>query len=851
MDSGNFINFHCHSEYTFLGSLLKVEDLVGFCAYNGFRGCAVTDTLSTYSFFKLNKLCERENIKPVYGLELFIHGVSGKGHYPVLLIAQNNTGLQNLFTLNSIAHTANLKNHFFVLPFEIVLKYSEGLALISESEFLFHKDNFAYLKRVIERFNECFPNRFFLEVNYTGNSKSSELKEIVNIAQHFELTPIGCTETRYLRNDHEAFHFLNSYRMKSHKKDERGFPIDADGDYHLKRPDEMEACFKNHPDFLENAARLFESIDTHFDIKSFKIPSISKNTSRLRNVVMRKAQRLKLGEEYFQRLEYELEVIENMELSNFFLIIGDIAGFMKHKRIPFGWGRGSSVSSLVLYLLGITRVDPVEHNLIFERFLNPGRKQLPDVDIDVCWKRRGEVFDFICAKYGTNNVSHIAAIDRLLARSAIRETAKAFRLPGSKLQAILARMPYAFTGEMYIQTAIDSEPELKRMFDEDTEVRRFFEIALRIEGVASHTTVHAGGVVILPQGINRYASVEFSRSGDKVCQITKDDIEDTGFIKIDLLGLRAITIIDEAMRLAKIGCIDFQNQAAFDLLSRADAIGVFQLESSGMRDLLKKLKPQSILTLCHVIALYRPGPRKSGMMDEYIRRHAENVPYHIHPAIEPYTRDTKGLFIYQEQVLQIAHFTAGMSWTKADKLRKALSKKHRAPILEMKDEFVRGCIANGLEIDYALQLFGVLVDFGRYGFNLSHSMAYAYNAYAGAFLKANYPIQFFVCSLNNNLDFLSRLNRIISDIKFHGIGILPLDINKSRVMFSIENGTIRSGLTVVKYVGPAAGKEDLRRTQRVGAIRRLFKFLSADERERHQHQIRRVSDQIGRFRFNG
>ena len=819
-----FINLHTHSEYSFYGSLIRLEDLVGFCAFHGYPGVALTDTLSTYGFFELTKLCEKEKLKPVYGIELFIKGDSGKNRYPVLLIGLNNTGLHNLFKLNTIADHTSFTKKQYVISQETLRKFSQGNAVLLEAELLMHIDDMSYLTGVRDKYRDIFGDHVYMEINYTGLKKVPQIKRLIEVNETLGLTPLAACEARYFNGDKDAFLFLNSHRLKSHSGNERGLPIDLDADFVLKKPDEVSHIFRNHPDFMENASDLIEQIDIRFDIKSFKIPSFSKNAKKLREITKSRCARLGYGKEYDDRLLYELSIIEKLQLQNFFLIVWDIARFMRKSRIPFGWGRGSSVSSLVLFLLGVTKVDPVANHLMFERFLNPGRKQLPDVDIDVCWRRRHEVFEYLTERYGALNVAHLAAIGRMMARSCIREISKVYQLPKQKLEKLLSIIPFSFTSEHLLSKYIHDNPVLSMLYQNDPEIHNFLDIAQKIEGIASHTSVHAGGIMILPRGITRYASMEHSRDGHQVAQLTKDDLDDTGFIKIDVLGLRFITIIHDTMRMVKIKKVRPDDRAAYELLWDGDTTGIFQLESGGMKTLLEKIRPDTIPRLCDVISLYRPGPTRSGMTDEYIRRHQKTVEYKIDKHIEAITQDTYGLFIYQEQVLAIAHDIAGMSWERSDILRKALSTRNSSKILPLKEEFIEGCLAGKIDTEYAESLFSILIDFGRYGFNKAHAMAYAYAAYAGAFLKAHYSLEFFISSLNNNLDFISRLNQYLNDVKMHHIEILPIDINRSELTFSADGNKIRAGLILVKYLGKKPAKGIIEERKRNGNFTGFMDF---------------------------
>lgn len=816
-----FINLHNHSEFTFLGSLISLESLVEFSISEGFGGVAICDTLSTYGFFKLTKLCAEYNLKAIYGIKIFTQGVASESQYPLILYALNNQGLENIFWLNSEAHRLFNESKSYTLPYKTIHSHSRGLAVLVEAEILANTNDFAIIEKIIERYKTTFGDNFFIEVNHTGNSKENLIGEINNIVSNFQLNAIGTCEARYFVGDDEAFAFLNSHRQKSLDDNEKGIFIDTNLDFSVRTKTSMQEIFAEHPEYLQNAQQLYNKIRVHLDIKSLKIPKVYKHPEKLKALCLTKLEKLGLSSNisYIDRLDMEIKQIEDLELNHFFLIIGEIARFMKQKNIPYGWGRGSAVSSLVLYLLGITKVDPVVNNLMFERFLNPGRKELPDIDIDVCWRRRGEVFDFIAEKYGHQNVGHIATIDRMMVRSAIREISKTFHLSHTKLDKILHLIPHSFHFSRSLSSIIENNSKLQYLIEHDKDIKSFLGIAAKIEGISSHSSVHAGGVIVLPEGINQYASTELSRTGQIVAQITKDDLENTGFIKIDLLGLRFITIVYETIRRVNIKQIDFNNEKAYELLIKGDTTAVFQLESAGMRSLLRKIRPDTIQRLSDVIALYRPGPIKSGMTDKYVKRRTGIEPETKDIHLSSITQDTYGFIVYQEQVLMIAHNLAGMSWERADILRKALSSKKHQLILDIKDEFIAGCTKNGIAPDYAMQLFGILVDFGSYGFNKAHSTAYAYNAYAGAYLKANYPLEYMLASLNNNIGFSSRLNRYIADIKYHNISILPVDINHSEIMFNIEDGKIRAGFAIIKYVGRKLARSIIEERRHSGQFR--------------------------------
>ncbi len=793
-------NIHTHSEYSFLGSLLPVERIVGLSKLHGYDAVSISDTVSTFGFFKLTKYCEAENLKPIYGIELFIK-TPEKEVFPILLFAQNNEGLKNIFKLNSFSHAHfNNKGKYFI-DIELIKEYSKGLIAIIEKEILFFKDDFKTLREIIERYKKIFDDNFFIEINYTGARKVALIKELINIVEHFSLSAIPSCETRYEKDDKNAFDFLNSMREKSFKKNEKGSFLDISYDYSFRERVEFEKIFKNHPDYIENLTNLIKSINVDLDLKSPKTFKINFEKS-LREICYEKLNdftkenKIKNKKSYEERLEYELKIIEEKNFTDFFLLSFEIVSFLKKEKIAYGPARGSSASSLVLFLLEVTKIDPIKHDLLFERFLNPARVELPDIDMDICWKKRQLLFDFLFQKY-KNHTAHLATIKRFFPYALINELSKHFNLPKDKIKNIKKFFPPQT--HFSVKDLLIKNEEFLTLYSGDKLIREFIDILLKMEGLAVHSSIHAGGVVITPLELNEYFSLEITRDGNPLAEITKDDLEESGFIKIDILGLRYVSIISETMKKLKINKISLKDKKTFELLSSGDTIGVFQLESYGMRELLRRIKPDSIQILSDVIALYRPGPLISGMTDVYCKRRNQKN-FEITNKIDELLKDTNGIFIYQEQILKFLTKIAQFDWSKADIFRKALSKKDIPKIISMKEEFIKGLLKNNFSEEEAKKFFSIIVDFGSYSFNKAHSVAYAYNAYLCAYLKTHYPIDYYINLLNNHIGFNSKLERYIFETKEKGIKILPLDINKSHVLFKKEENGIRSGLIFIKFV---------------------------------------------------
>lgn len=817
-------NLHTHSEFTFLGSLLKVEDIVGLCAFYGYNTVCIADLFSTFGFFALQKASEKEGLKPIYGIQIFVKDVEGKKSFPILLFALDSYGLKNIFMLNTLANLKFAKTSKYTLEFEDLKSHKDGLSVLVEEEILNYIDKIDLLEKTLERYKEVFKENFYIEFNYTGQKKIPLMKELLSISQLYNIKGIPACETRYRKEGKDAFDFLSLLREKSYKKNEKGRKIDLTYDYSFKTKDEFLHIFKNHPELLENLSNLVDSINVSIDLKTPKLYSFSdeKNFKNLCEERLEKFLAKKSDEEkskYKERFEKEFNLIVEKKLENFFLLAYEIVSFLKKNKIPYGPGRGSSASSFILYLLGVTKVDPVRFNILFERFLNPARVQLPDIDIDICWKKRKILFSYLLQRF-EGNIAHIATINRLFPHTLVNEISKVYRLKKEKVRLIKKFFPPA--SRFSIIDVLKGEKDFLEIYTSDNEIKDFIDIVMKLEGLAYHSSVHAGGIIITPERLENYASIEVSRSGDIVAQLTKDDIEDTGFVKLDLLGLRFTTIIDETRRKVKLKKIPLNDRETFEMISSGDTIGIFQLESSGMRELLKEIRPDSIEVLANTIALYRPGPIKSKMTEEYVKRR-QNPSYEKEKTFGIF-KDTSGILIYQEQILLLAIKFARFSWEKAEVFRKAISDKDVSAILQMKEEFISGCISNGLTEQQASRLFSIVVDFGSYAFNKAHSISYAYNAYIGAYLKKHYTLDFFVSLLNNYIGFLSKMDRYLFEIRYRGIGILPFDINSSDILFKKENNSIRPGLILIKYVGKKLAKEIVKEREENGNFKDLIDF---------------------------
>lgn len=821
-------NLHIHSEYSFLASTLRIPKIVGYSRFNGYSHVAICDLFSTYGFFELKKCCEKEGLLPVYGLQIFLKHEMDKHSFPAIIFAINNTGLKNIFTINTIIHEIHLKTSKYSIDFKTLKEYKDGLIFIVENELLHYKYNPAILKKIIERYTNEFEENFFVEVNYTGKSKIPLLRNIIEIINTYQLKGIPTAEARYENGSKEAFDFLSALREKSFKKNEKGIKLNLSYDYSLKTKEEFLQIFKNHPELIENLEMLLNKFQATLELTNSDI--LTEETSReLEKKCMEKLYKYITGKpieekkKYQTRLKEELKIVKEKRLENLFFISSDIAGFLKKNNIPYGPGRGSSCASLILFLLGINKIDPIKYNLLFERFLNPERSEIPDIDLDICWKKRKLLFSYLFEKY-KNRIAHIATINRLFPHTLLNELAKVYKLKKEKVKKIKRFFPN--TSHFSINDLLKTEKKLLDLYAGDNEIKDFLDIMMKLEGLAYYPSIHAGGIIITPDEIKNYVTLEKTRVGNPLAQIKKDDLKETNFIKIDLLGLRFITVIDDVRRKAKLKKIPLYDEKTFETIQKGDTIGIFQLESYGMRELLKRIKPANINELSDVIALYRPGPIRSGMTEEYQKRKGSIIKSTIveHPLIKNILDETYGVFIYQEQILLLAHNVAKFSWKKADLFRKALSEKNVKIIITLKEDFIAGCLENGLSKEESEKLFSIITDFGSYCFNKAHSISYAYNAYLGAYLKTHHPLEFYIAMLNNYTNYFSKLDRLLFEIRRRGYKILPFDINNCNVYFKKENNSIRPGLSFIKYITPAFAREIIRERTSNGKFKDLIDF---------------------------
>ena len=827
-----FVHLHAHSEYSLLDSMCRVRDLVSRAAELGMPAIALTDHGVLSGAVKFYQEAREAGVKPILGCELYVapgprtERQPGKGDkfYHLVALAEDLRGWKNLVKLVNRAHLEG----FYYKPrvdYELLERFSAGLVVLSACESgeiqkkLLAGDGKGALEAA-GRLAEIFRGRFYIELQDHGLARNRELiKKQLELARRLDLPVVATADIHYMgADDRDAHRVLINIQggRKLSGEDARSFEGE---DYHFLTPEEMARKFGEIPEALVSTREIAERCTVELPLGGrllphFPVPEgFSSPQEYLEHLVWEGA-RERFGDplppEVEERLRYELAVIGKMDLASYFLIVQDFVRYAREEGIPVGPGRGSAAGSLVTYCLGITQVDPLKYGLIFERFLNPSRISLPDIDMDFCIRGRDRVIGYVAEKYGRDHLAQIGTFDRMASRSVVRDVARVMGLPYEKADRIAKLIPFGKP----LAYALEHVPRLRGMIEEDAEVARLFEIALKLEGLLRNASTHAAGVVIAPEPLEEFVPLLHLSDGEFVTQFDMHDLEALGLLKMDFLGLRNLTILYDTRRLIaeRVGeeidlrSIPLDDEATYALIREGRTNGVFQLESAGMKALVRRLAPTEFRELIAILALYRPGPLESGMVDDYIeRKHGRQPVTYPHPSLEDILAETYGLPIYQDQVMLMAQKLAGFSLAEADILRKAMGKKKPEVMAEMREKFVEGCTRNGLSREEAEKLFADIEKFSSYAFAKAHAAAYAHITYWTAYFKAHYPTYFMAALLSSVQDNLDKVAAYIRECREMGIEVLPPDVNESDVDFTpVGERTIRFGLGAIKHVGRAA-----------------------------------------------
>ncbi|HBT04168.1 MULTISPECIES: DNA polymerase III subunit alpha [Thermodesulfobacterium] len=841
---GEFVHLHLHTEWSLLDGAIRIKDLVNRLLDYQLPGCAITDHGTLYGIIHFYKALKEAGLKPIIGCEFYVAENSrfdkkvakrGEAGHHLVLLAKDEVGYKNLIKLASKAYLEG----FYYRPRidkELLVKHHEGLIALSaclEGEIpkliLFNQIDKAI--EVAKWYKDLFKEDFYLEVQRNGLSEQEVCNQkILEIAEKLKIKCVATADCHYLDKEDALAHEVLLCIQTGHKlSDPDRFKFNTDMLY-LASAEDMAKRFQDLPsEVLTNSLEVFEKVNLELKtgevlFPKAKVPEgetaesyfskkaregLEKRLSELEETGQLAAEK----EIYRQRLEEELEVIIEKGYASYFLIVCDFIEWARSKGIPVGPGRGSAAGALTSYALGITNLDPIRWGLLFERFLNKERPSLPDIDVDFCKERRDEVIEYVAQTYGREYIAKIATFGQLKARQVVRDVGRVLGFKPKEIDPIAKMISPG------IDVSLEKElerPEFQELMQKNEEIKKLFTLAKKLEGLPRHASQHAAGVIISGKPIIETAPLMKVEENEIVVQFDMKACEAVGLIKFDFLGLKTLTIIDKTLKLIKkyegidldLNRIPLDDPKTFELLRAGETDGVFQLESQGMKDLLRRLKPSDFNDLIAVLALYRPGPLEGGLVDQYIEtKHGRRKPEYLHPLLEPILKETYGVIVYQEQVMQIAQVMAGYTLGEADLLRRAIGKKEKELMESLKEEFVKRSVDRGIPEDIAQKVFDLIEKFADYGFNKSHSAAYALVAYQTAYLKAHYPVYFMASILTYEVDKREEVSKYISVANEMGIPILPPDINLSDVGFTVEQGAIRVGLQAVKNVGEEAVNE--------------------------------------------
>ncbi|MDB9938050.1 DNA polymerase III subunit alpha [Candidatus Thioglobus sp.] len=848
MSSVDFVHLQCQSEYSVKNSLVRVSKLIESVKEAGMNSIALTDDMSLFSAIKFYQKATSAGIKPIIGAKVSID--FDLGHYDVLLLCQNHEGYLNLSELISKAYLNEQGISIVSVTEEQLISHQEGLLMIATpissdiSQFLLTNElELAHSKA--KHWQAIFKDRYYISAQRTNRHSDENLLNLtIELGLKLDIPVVATNDVQFIsKTDFDAHEARICIAEGGLLDDSRRLKFFSDSQY-LKTPGEMSELFKDYPQLIENASEVAKRCNLHFKLfeknylPAFPTPK-GKSIAEFFSEESNKGLQVRLKDlnvnqkSYFERLNFELSVILEMDFPGYFLIVSDFIRWAKENGIPVGPGRGSGAGSLVAWALSITNVDPIQHDLLFERFLNPERISMPDFDIDFCTDRRDEVIAYVSNKYGSEKVSQIITYGTMAAKGVVRDVGRVLGHPYGFSDQISKMIPNEL--KMTLGKALEDSNELKARYDSEESVSTLIDLSQDLEGLIRNVGTHAGGVVIAPSKISDFCPIYkgSDESDVVVSQFDKDDVEAVGLVKFDFLGLSNLTVIDKAVKiiakkglsegLINIDKLKLDDPKVFKLLQDCDTTGVFQLESDGMRGYLKKLKPDSFEDIVAMLALYRPGPLDAGMVDDYIQvKHGAKVRY-PHAMLEEILKPTNGVFLYQEQVMKSAQVMAGYSLGGADILRRAMGKKKVEEMAEQREVFVKGAAEKSINESKANEIFDLIDKFSGYGFNKSHSVAYAYISYQTAWLKAHYPAPFMAAVLSGVMDDTDRVAFTVAESKKNGVIVIAPDINQSEYEFSItDNKTIVYGLGAIKGVGEALVKEIVLEREKNGKYSDIF-----------------------------
>jgi DNA polymerase III subunit alpha len=857
-----FVHLHLHTQFSLLDGAIRFDRLFNLAKSYGISACSITDHGNMFGAVDFYFTALDYGIKPIIGCEAYIAPRSrfekergADNAYHLILLAMDDEGYRNLIRLISHAH---LEGFYYVprIDMELLKAHNKGLVCLTsclkgQIPQLILRNDEKNLESTVGQYLSLFQDRMFLELQDNGIPEQKKVNEgLIRLSQRYQIPLVATNDCHYLKKEESRAHeLLLCIQTGKTINDHDRLKLSTD-EFYFKSPDEMKRAFSAYPEALKNTLRIAEMCNLKMEsgvyhFPHFRLPDDQGLEDHLENLCKKgfedRIQRIADSYEdfteeqrarYYERLRYELEVIRNTGFAGYFLIVADFIAYARSEDIPVGPGRGSAAGSLAAYCLGITNIDPIKYDLLFERFLNPERISMPDIDVDLCIEGRERVIQYVTEKYGKENVAQIITFGTMKSKAAVRDVGRALALPYAEVDKIAKLIPA--TLDISIEQALAEEPRLKELYETDPRVTELLDNAVVLERLARHASTHAAGIVIANKPLMEYVPLYRGQKGETITQYSMKCIEKIGLIKFDLLGLKTLTIIDNVIKMLRrqgifldIDNLPLDDQKTYDLLSAGDASGVFQLESRGMRELLTKLKPSQFEDIIALIALYRPGPLTSGMMEQFIQRknNASLIKYETE-LLREVLRDTYGVIVYQEQIMKIASKLANFSQGEADALRKAISKKVPEQLESYRSQFTSGCSENGVRSEVAARIYDVILRFGQYGFNKSHSAAYALVAYQTAYLKSHHYVPFMAAILTNEVSDTDSLIRYITECRDNGVEILPPDINESDKTFTVVGDKIRFGLSGIKNVGAAALDSILAVRNENGAFTSFAHFCS-------------------------
>ncbi len=858
--SSPFYHLHLHTEYSLLDGAIRLNSLFKKCHEYGMDAVSITDHGTMFGVAEFYEKARKESIKPVIGCEVYVAPrtlndrtqMDHKGLSHLVLLAKDREGYSNLCKLVSIAQ---LKGFYYKprIDKELLTKHSKGLIGLSAclkgdipKNIIQNKMEAAddAARFYLNTFGET---NFFLEIQKNGIQIQQKVNEgLLDISNRLSIPMVATNDCHYLsKGDDKAHEILLCIQTGDTLTNQNRFKFDSDQLY-FKSPKEMIRSFGDYPGAIENTREVISKCNVEFDDKTYHFPRYAISEEESEDEIFKKkamegfekkfkiikASNPDIDEKvYRDRIEYEIGVILGMGFPGYFLIVADFIEYSKKIGVPVGPGRGSAAGSMVAYAMDITALDPIEHGLIFERFLNPSRMSMPDIDVDFCIEGRDQVYKYVIDRYGgPEYVCQIITFGKLKAKAVIRDVGRAIGVLLSEVDEIAKMIP---DNAKNLTKAIEEVPLIRKKCAESEEKTQMLKTALLLEGLPRHASTHAAGVVVSDKPLNEYLPLYKGKEGETLTQFDMNYVEKLGLVKFDFLGLRNLTVIKNCIELIKrqgktppdLLNLDYNDTKTFELLQQADTTGVFQLESSGMKDLISRLKPASFSDIVALVALYRPGPLDSGMADTYVKRkHGQKEVVYLFDELEPVLKETYGVILYQEQVMKIAGLLANYSMADADGLRKAMGKKIASMMEEHRTLFLKGAKENNHDLEKAAELFNLMEKFGGYGFNKSHSAAYALIAYQTAYLKANFALEFIAALMTSERNNSDAVIKYIDECRSHKIKVLPPDVNKSDAHFTVSDGCIRFGLAAVKNIGEAAIESIVESRNQEGEYESIYDF---------------------------